>query len=380
VIFEAMNPILLACLGVAAIAVLPPETVREVVATASATLFESTPFILAAALAGRFAHARRALPLLGCGCGSGPAARSLPAALATWLAFGPWVALARWLAAMALGRWLDRGECGHGEAGSALDALAGLVPYALIAGAVAHLLALVGTSLPGGAAGVAIGAVVGFALAPCGLGVVGIAGALRAVAPASALGFLCVAGVADARAFARTHVHGAYHDGTAYALVAIACAFVASRNGAALVHPRFTIALYACAIVFAALAWLHRRSHELRAAIAPALMCVALVLGAPAPPYRATATTLADAFAGEPLAFAGVVSRHDGATALVRYAITCCRADAAPIVVRLTRDVDARDGTWVSASGDLVDRAGQLQLRVDRAEPLAPPSDPFLYR
>ena len=367
-------------MGVAAIAVLPPETVREVVATASATLFESTPFILAATLARRCARVRLALPLLGCGCGGGPAARSLPAAAATWLAFGPWVALARWLAAMAVGRLVDRGGCGHAEAGSALDALAGLVPYALVAGLAAHVLALVGADLPSGPAGIAVGAAAGFALAPCGLGVVGIAGALRAAAPATALGFLCVAGIADARSFARSHGRTATHDGTAYGLLAIACAVAAARDGAALVHPRFSLALAGCAIGLAALAWRHRSHRALRTALAPALMCAALILGAPAPAYRATATALGDAFAGEPLAFEGVVVRRDGATALVRYAITCCRADAAPVVVRLANGIEARDGTWLAARGTLVQRSGELRLRVDLAEPLAPPADPFLYR
>jgi hypothetical protein len=380
VIFEAMNPILLACVGVAAIAVLPPEIVREVVATASATLFESTPFILAAVLAERFVRVRRALPLLGCGCGGGPAARSLPAAAATWLAFGPWVALARWAAALAVGRLIERNRCRHDAPGSALDGLAGLVPYALVAGVAAHLAALAGPALPDGPAGVAAGAVAGFVLGPCGLGVVGIAGALRAISPGCAAGFLSVAGIADARAFARSHRHAAAHDGTAYALAAIACAAVAARGGAALVHPRFSLALAGCAAAFAVLAWRHRRARGARTAFAPALMCVALVLGAPPPAYRATATTLADAFPGEPLAFEGVVSRRDGATALVRYAITCCRADAAPVVVRLANGVDARDGTWLSARGTLVERSGELRLQVERADPLAPPSDPFLYR
>ncbi len=367
-------------MGVAAIAVLPPETVREVVATASATLFESTPFILAATLAGRFARARRALPLLGCGCGGGPAARSLPAMAATWLAFGPWVALARWASAMLVGRAIERGRCGHEEPGSALDALAGVLPYALVAGIAAHLLALTGASIPGGVTGAAIGAALGAALAPCGLGVVGVAGALRAVAPASAIGFLCVAGILDARTFARSHTRGARHDGTAYASLALACAVVASQGGAALVHPRFTVALWCCAIAFAFLALRYRRSHAFASTFAPATMCAALILGAPAPPYRATATTLADAFAGEPLAFEGVVTRRNGTTALVRYAITCCRADAAPIVVRLARDVRAPDGAWLDARGTLEDRAGDLRLRADSVTPVAPPGDPFVYR
>ncbi len=365
---------------VAAIAVLPPETVREVLATASATLFESTPFILAASLAGRWTRAGRLLPLLGCGCGGGPAARSMPAAAATWLAFGPWVALARWVAAMLVGRALERGRCEHGASGSSLDALAGVLPYALVAGVAAHLLALTGTNVPGGATGVAIGAALGIALAPCGLGVVGIAGALRAVAPASAIGFLCVAGILDARTFARSHARSGGHDGTAYALLGLACGFIASRGGAALVHPRFTIALWCCAVAFAVLAWQYRRSHAIAPMLAPAAMCAALILGAPPPPYRATATTLGDAFAGESLTFEGIVTRRNGATALVRYAITCCRADAAPIVIRLAHDVRAPDGAWLDARGTLEDRAGDLRLRADSVTPAAPPGDPFIYR
>lgn len=381
VIFEAMNPILSACAALTALA-LPHETVREVLATASGTLFESTPFILAATLLQRLARGRAPwlVPLLGCGCGGGPAARSLPAAAALWPLFGPWVAIGRWAAAMAAGAMLAR-RTGHGCAHEEpLAILSGLVPYALLAGVAGHVLALAGTALPVGAAGWAVGAGLGFALAPCALGVAGLAGALRGVSPACAAGLLTVAGIADLRALAPTHAHGRGADGGAYALCAVACALAAWRGGATLVHPRFGPALWACAIALGAAAWAYRGRRESRAWAAPAMMCAALVLGAPAPSYRATATTLADAFAGEPLAFTGLVVRDGRSVALVRYAITCCRADAAPVAVRLDRDVAVPDGAWLSVAGTLVAVGAELRLHPSRLTRIDAPRDPFLYR
>lgn len=352
---------------------------REVLATASGTLFESTPFILAATLLQRIARGSVSwlVPLLGCGCAGGPAARSIPATVALWLAFGPWIALGRWTAAMLVGALVARGR--HCDAAEPLAALEALVPYALLAGLAAHGLALAGGHLPAGPAAPIAGAVVAFALAPCGLGVAGIAGALRSAAPACALGFLAVAGIADVRAFARSHAHGGGSDGGAYALLAIACGVAAMRGGATLVHPRFALALAFCACACVAAAWANRTACVPRRWLAPATMCAALVIGAPAPSYRATATTLADAFAGEPLEFTGTVARDRSGSALVRFAITCCRADAAPVVVRLDRDPGAPTGTWLRAAGTLVDRRGDLRLRAT-VTTIAPPSDPFVYR
>lgn len=378
-------------------AVLPAQTLQDVIGTAGATLFEGAPFILAAAVLRRVAAGRLSwlTSLLGCGCGGGPAARSLPAAAATLLAFGPWIALARLAAAIAIGRFLERqpqhGTCPDdaldGGPDSPLGELAALVPYGFAAGAIAHALPFAGDlgRLPPVAAA-SLGAILAFVLAPCGLGAVGVAGALRATAPFAAVGFLCVAGIADARTFARVKVRGG-ESGLAYALCALACAYVAAHNGDALVHPRFTAPLWIGTAAFAVLAVTRRSTIDMRVLAAPAVMLAAIALGAPAPIYRATATSLGDAFAGESLSFTGVVTRNTVAgsartatTALVRYAITCCRADAAPVVVQLRDDVPQRNGSWLRADGTLESHNGLLQLHIHSAQPIPPPTDPYIYR
>src|SRR5213082_3582324 len=60
-------------------------------------LLESAPFVLAGAIVLRapWRWSGRAAAYLGCGCGTGPSARSLPAAAAAWITFGPLVAAAR---------------------------------------------------------------------------------------------------------------------------------------------------------------------------------------------------------------------------------------------------------------------------------------------
>jgi hypothetical protein len=392
-----MNPLLVLVLVVATAAVLPAQTLQDVLGTAGATLFEGAPFILAAAVLRRFAAGRFAwlAPLLGCGCGGGPAARSLPAAAATWLAFGPWIALARLAAAIAIGWYLGRrpaarhrhGPCPDGAlhpAGdgpvSPLGELAALVPYGFAAGAIAHALPFAGDlgRLPVFAAA-PLGAILAFVLAPCGLGAVGVAGALRATAPLAAVGFLCIAGIADARTFASAKPRGG-ESGLAYALCALACAYVAAHNGDALVHPRFTALLWIAAVAFAALGITRRGSNDPRTLAPPALMLTAIAFGTPAPIYRATATTLGDAFPGESLIFTGVVTRNTATTALVRYAITCCRADAAPIVVRLSDDVPQQNGTWLRAEGVLESHNGSLELHIRSAHPIPPLTDPYIYR
>ena len=138
--------------------------------------------------------------------------------------------------------------------------------------------------------------------------------------------------------------------------------------------------LLACSVVFAGLAWKYRQHLDVRAMLAPALAFAIAIAGAPPPDYRATPTTLADAFPRERLSFTGVVARTGKDTSLVRYAITCCRADAAPIAVLLAASPPSRTGTWLDADGTLVPVNGSLRLRVERAKAVAPPSDPFLYR
>ncbi|MGC1380703.1 MAG: hypothetical protein WA814_06725, partial [Candidatus Baltobacteraceae bacterium] len=62
-----------------------PESLRSALAASASALFEATPFVFAGVL---LAHVHRrhgsAVAYLGCGCGNGPSARSLPAAAATW--------------------------------------------------------------------------------------------------------------------------------------------------------------------------------------------------------------------------------------------------------------------------------------------------------
>ena len=317
------------------------------------------------------------VPYLGCGCGGGPSARSLPAAAATCLVFGPLVAGARLAAAIAVTRLLPGSSCVD-ERYTMLAQLGGLVPLAL-AGAFAGWFApaVLGAHAPAVAA-ILAGAAAAFFVSPCGIGSIALASSLRTAMPAAAAAFLCVAGIVDLRTWVRsTHSHDA-HDALAYAMTAVACALVAARNGAALVHPKFAVALWACAIACALFAWKHRRTQHARLRIAPLIMLAGAILAAPPPEYHATETTLSDAFAGERLDFTGIATQTGGTTTLVRYAITCCRADAEPIVVALARRVDGRG--WMHARGVLVQTANGLQMRADYVQAAAPPADPFVYR
>jgi hypothetical protein len=350
--------------------------------TSAATLFESAPFVLAALVLTRTPArwSARIDGYLGCGCGAGPSARSLPAAAAACLVFGPLVAGARLAAAIAVERLLTRKrECTHAR-GSLLSELH-LVLTPSIAGAFAVLflpaVLQVHASRP---ASFALGALAAFTMAPCALGGVGLAASLRTVLPAASAGFLCVAGIVDARTWLRRGETGAAHDTLAYAMLALACALVAARSGAALLNPRFTFALWLCAVTAACAAYRFRDRRCARLRVAPSIMLAGALLAAPMPQYHATETSLGGAFAGERLDFTGVLTQTGEAATLVRYAITCCRADAAPIVVRLAQAPPPAMHGWIHARGVLVARGHELRLRVDRFTPIAPPADPFVYR
>jgi uncharacterized membrane protein YcgQ (UPF0703/DUF1980 family) len=114
--------------------------------------------------------------------------------------------------------------------------------------------------------------------------------------------------------------------------------------------------------------------------LAPAVVLLGALAAVPPPIYRATETTLSDIFPGERLSFTGVLTRNGRAAALVRYAITCCRADAAPIVVRLAQAPSLAQGTWVRADGIVAETASGLALFAERITPVPALSDPFLYR
>lgn len=351
--------------------------------TSAATLFESAPFILAALVLTQtpVRWSARIDGYLGCGCGGGPSARSLPAAAAACLVFGPLVAGARLAAAIVVERLLSRKRsCRHHRGSLLCELHAVLVPAIAGAGAVLFLPAIFQTHA-GRTAPFAVGAVAAFLTSPCALGTVGLAASLRSVLPAASAGFLCVAGVLDARTWLRRGVgSGEEHDTLAYATLALACALVAARSAGGLLNPRFTIALWCCAFAAAFFAYRFRAHRCARLRIAPAIMLSGALLAAPMPQYHATETSLGDGFAGERLDFTGVLTRTGGAATLVRYAITCCRADASPIVVRLLHVPSRGMNGWVRARGTLVLRQNDLQLRVDAITPISAPDDPFVYR
>jgi hypothetical protein len=318
----------------------------------------------------------RMVPYLGCGCGTGPSARSIPGALATALSFGPAAAALRLAAALILGRVL-RAKTPRCAAEAPLTALYALLPACIGAAFVAHFAALVVGLRLGTWQGLAAGAFAGFLAAPCALGAPALAAALRGVSPAAAAGFLCVAGIADVRVFGRNPGrHFEEHDALAYLLLALACALAALRGGAQLVHPLFVPALYACAAVFGYSSYRRRSARRPLLRIAPAIVLAGVFAASPPPEYHATETTLGDAFPGERIDFTGVATQTGSTTTLVRFAITCCRADAAPIVVRLSRARPALHG-WVHARGTL---DPLLALDVQSLQRIAAPADPFVYR
>ncbi|HKU81869.1 MAG TPA: hypothetical protein VJP76_06830, partial [Candidatus Tumulicola sp.] len=204
--------------------------------------------------------------------------------------------------------------------------------------------------------------------------------ALHARTPLAAWAYLCVAGIADLRVFGHRPDRAPGGDGFGYALLAAASIVAGLRHGAGLVHPAMASALILAGIATAAAAWFQRRHRDSRARLAPAVVLAGLFVTAPPPAYRATETTMTDLFAGERLTFTGQLARDARGAALVRYAITCCRADAAPVVVRLAGAFPYSDGTWLRVDGSVAVADGRALLRADRFARIAPPSDPFVYR
>jgi hypothetical protein len=363
-----------------------PDTVRTALATTASALVEATPFVFAGvALAYALPRSGAVVAQLGCGCTSGPSARSLPAAAATWLLFGPLVAASRYAAAVLVARVVrrvhaEKDRCGAQRA-DALAELGGVLPAALIGGACTQLFAGFDPARLSPIEGATIGAALGFGGAGCGLGAVALAGALRVHAPVAAAAFLCVAGIADLRALrpVRLPVRGE-HDALAYALLASASAFVAWRHGDALVNPALVLPLWGCAGAALFCAARYRGRHCATARLAPSLMLAGALIGAPPPSYHATETTLTELFAGERLSFTGVLTCEDGTCALVRYAITCCRADAAPVVVRLSAPPRYPRGAWLRADGRIEQAGSELRLAAQSVERIAAPLDPFIYR
>ncbi|MBV8371897.1 MAG: hypothetical protein JOY69_01430 [Candidatus Eremiobacteraeota bacterium] len=380
------TPLFVAAVAAAAMLASPDE-LRSALATAASALFESTPFLLAGIVLARYVREPIAAYLT-CGCSTGPSARSLPAAVAAWVVFGPVVAVARVLAGTAVARFTqDRRHACSGSSAvqhappDLLAELATLLPAALMAGAVAQATAWVDISALKPSLQAAGGALLAFVTAPCGIGAVAVAGALHARAPFAAAAFLCVAGIADLRVLAkRRRIAAPAHDALGYAMLCAALGIVGWNKGGALVHPVAAYGLLASAAIAFVLLLRNRCAAHAPVRFAPALMLAGALVAAPPPEYHATETTIDDLFAGERLTFTGRLARSGGSAAVVRFAITCCRADATPVVVRLADAPQAATGSWLRVSGTIVRRAAELLLVPQAVERIAPPTDPFVYR
>jgi hypothetical protein len=382
-----VRAVIYGCASVAALTLCSPSAARGALATSASALVEATPFLLAGLLLGSLLRRRTQLvAMLGCGCGNGASARSLPAAAVTAFAFGPLVALARFAAAMLVAWAVQRRDLAAQRDFNAggpylLLELAAMLPSVLIAGVTAPLLAQVNAATIPLAGKILAGALFGFVAAPCGLGAIAIAAALRVHTPVAATAFLCVAGIVDLRALraGQSHRH-LDHDALGYFLLAAAMAFIAWRRGDTLVHPAFSIVLWMSAGTAFVFAFVYVRKQCAPARIAPALMLIGALIGAPAPVYRATQTSLTDLFAGERITFTGMLTCDSVACAIVRYAITCCRADATPIAIRLDRPPRGFAGEWLRIDGHIADVNGDLRLVADHIQEITPPSDPFVYK
>jgi DUF1980 C-terminal domain len=360
-----------------ALAAIAPQTVMAVGAGAVSVVLEALPYLAVAAalapLAGRYAHTL--IGYAGCGCGAGPSARSIPAALATAAIFGAPVAIARVALATLVARLRPSHDHVHGDL---LSELQDLIPAALLAAVLMPVVPLLPLRSVPPALLVIGGALLGLVASPCALGAIAIAASLRVSAPLVAIGVLSTAGMLPS--FFRWHRDKATHDALAYLLLGAASGIVAAHHGGGLVHPRMTIPLAASALYCVCLAW--RARHDTAPAsrlIAGAALAV-VIIGAPAPSYRATETTLADAFPGEHVDFTGVAVTDHTHSSLVRYAITCCRADAAPVALALDRSIARYEGRWMRASGVIEAGGGVLRLRVAAITQVTPPRDPFVYR
>lgn len=363
-----------------------PNEARLTLVSGAAVVVEALPFVLAGILAERVVRRRRALvAYVGCGCVVGPSARSLPAAVLTWMTFGPLPALARVAAAAFVDRrWhrnCERPSCAH-DSTDLVAELERLVPFAIAAAIGGQIVTRTDLSHANLALQIAAGAAMGFFASPCAIGSVAVASALRVHAAAAAFAFLCVAGVVDVHALSRerTMAGGDRGETFSYAVLAIGAAVIAFKHGADLVRPVFAPALALCAFAAAALAFARRKARTAGVRAAPAIVLLGALMAAPPPIYRATETTLTSAFPGERLSFTGVLTRDRRAAALVRYAITCCRADAAPVVIRLARTANVTPGTWARADGIVVGTPDGIALLEDHITPVPAPSDPFLYR
>lgn len=369
---------------------LGPAALHVALAAAAGTLFEASPFVLFAEMlpAGRL---RALVSSAGCGCGgSVPGALSLPAIALCWLSFGPPAALARTAAGVALA--LRRRCAASQPAPQSLDPfveLRALAPAAavstLLGGAVAQYAPFASATPAGGAAAFGAGLLLG-CVSPCGTAAVAVAAGLAPHLGIAAAGVLCTGGLAPnifrfTGRNRQSEPRGPTRERSALAArLALAAALAALALGGprGFVNPRL-IPFAACGAL-AGLANARRTTRVAGALATPGLLFVALAAGSPVPSYATNETRLDDAFAGERIAFTGTVHRHGTATLIQRFEITCCRADASPLAVRMAVPLAFGEGAWVSAGGAMEESAGSLVLRANEVRRIAPPADPFIYR
>ena len=380
---------LAAALGCAA---LGPAALHAALAAAAGTLFEAAPFVLAAELLPQRLGLLTAVA--GCGCGRrAPGALSLPATAVCWVAFGPFVALARFAAGVlifAVRRRPGRGVAdGTVASRDAFDELLALGPCAALAvvlagglGAAAHHL---GATFVVRAGFFVAGCLLGTA-APCATAAVAIAAALAPAAPAAAAGVLACGGLVSIAAFSKGPYFarpapvesGSRRGAWSRIGLALALGILCVRGASGFVNPRL-LPFAGAGAVFALLG-ARRPARSGNAAYVPAILFVALATGSPVPPEAASATRLDEAYPGERLAFVGRAHRSDRATVLERAIITCCRADASAVALRLSTQLRIADGTWIAATGTVTRSDDGFVLRTARWHVVAAPADPFLYR
>jgi uncharacterized repeat protein (TIGR03943 family) len=89
--------------------------------------------------------------------------------------------------------------------------------------------------------------------------------------------------------------------------------------------------------------------------------------------------------AGRDVALTGFVVHRGGAAELARLVITCCAADARPMVVRLTDAPDLPSGTWLRLRARLLPGSATAadgytpSVQVLDAEPIAEPAEAYEY-
>jgi hypothetical protein len=397
-----------AVIAAAALA-LPPPILHAALASAAGTAFEAAPFVLATLFL-RSTRARRLAALGSCGCGTLPGALALPALALCWLAFGPALALTRFAGAVASLAIFGRNRAKH-EPEPEPDPLADLETIALAAFAAALACAGLNAAAAAGRAGLlardasleaailsnaiacAGGLIVGL-LSPCATAAIATAAGLKSSAPLASAAILAVAGIVPPSAFrangprCTTVAHTNQAATTprndhriAYALLACACLTLATHGASGFVHPRLLPVVGFGAAMCAVIAIRGSELARSRGSMfLPLALIGSLLAGSPVPRETIDATNLPDAFLGADVHFAGTAQTRDGTTTIVRYEITCCRADASPIALVTERKLDVRDGSWVQTDGTIArgERGLALHVRRWRLEPA--PRDPFLYR